>query len=368
MWRLVTEDDSYGEMEGAKIGVGWEGDGLILYRASKEELLDFKARGIAVVLLSTEGPDEGFPRVLPDNYEIGRLAADHLLSHGINSYAYLARGETLYKEEHFAPGIRLYARERYHGYKEALQDYGYEPEVHYLEGVPLWEKNAWQVIEKAVASFLRSLPPQTGLFAVDDALGAVVLRVAEKMDKKVPFDLSVIGFGNDLSYCHVAFPALTSISYPAKKIGVKVAELIHLQLKKEDVPQKVTRLSIQTVHPRESTDFIAIDDPETVQLLRWIRLQAPQHSIQVSDLKKVSNLSLSSIKTRFLKYLGHTPKEEIKRVRVQQLKHLLRDPTLTLNEISSAMRFSSSHEMSRFFYRVVGERPTTFRERQRGED
>ncbi|HCL97049.1 MAG TPA: hypothetical protein DHW77_04730 [Verrucomicrobiales bacterium] len=54
-------------MEKVEITTGWQGDGLILYRATEQELADFKKRGIAVVLLSTEGSDAGYPRVLPDN-------------------------------------------------------------------------------------------------------------------------------------------------------------------------------------------------------------------------------------------------------------------------------------------------------------
>lgn len=66
-WRIETLNDSYGEMEKVEITTGWQGDGLILYRATEQELADFKKRGIAVVLLSTEGSDAGYPRVLPDN-------------------------------------------------------------------------------------------------------------------------------------------------------------------------------------------------------------------------------------------------------------------------------------------------------------
>ncbi|RYD31041.1 MAG: hypothetical protein EOP85_23175, partial [Verrucomicrobiaceae bacterium] len=32
-WRIVTENDSYGEMEAVKIDRDWEGDGVVLFRA-----------------------------------------------------------------------------------------------------------------------------------------------------------------------------------------------------------------------------------------------------------------------------------------------------------------------------------------------
>lgn len=367
LWRLVTENNSYGEMEGAKIGIGWQGDGLILYRASQKELADYKARGIAVVLLSTEGPDEDFPRILPDNRQAGSMAAEHLQGLGLQSFAFLGRGETLYQEEEFAPGIRIYARERLSGFKETLKESGHEPQVHYLPGFPLWKEDTWRDIENEVANFLMELPSPVGLFAVDDALAAVVLRAAEKINKQVPNELAVIGFGDDLSYCHASLPALSSISYPGREAGFQAAKQIDQQLHRQPVSQKNPRIPANTLLLRESTDFIAIDDEETVNLIRWIRLHAPRKSVQVSDLENQSEYSLSSIKSRFRKYLGHSPKEEIKKVRLQHLSYLLRNPTLSLSEISHAMQFSSTHEMSRFFLREAGERPTVYRDRCRQE-
>src|SRR5688572_6492295 len=70
-WRLITENDSFGEMEAVKIDEHWRGDGLVLFRATERELASFRERGTAVVLTSTEGPDLGYPRVVPDNAEIG---------------------------------------------------------------------------------------------------------------------------------------------------------------------------------------------------------------------------------------------------------------------------------------------------------
>ncbi len=80
IWQLVTGNSSYGEMKPVVLDAGWKGDGIILFRATEEELESFRKRRVAAVLTSTEGPDGGFPRVVPDNFLIGRRAAAHLLS------------------------------------------------------------------------------------------------------------------------------------------------------------------------------------------------------------------------------------------------------------------------------------------------
>jgi LacI family transcriptional regulator len=239
-WRIETLNDSYGEMENIEISIGWQGDGLILYRATEQELADFKKRGIAVVLLSTEGPDAGYPRVLPDNAAAGRAAAKHLMGIGHDSFAYLARGETLYKEDEFISGQRVYSRERLAGYKAALAENDFQPRVHMLPGFPLWKKNTWKKVERAVEGFLTELPSPTGMFVVDDALASVVLRVAGRTDIAVPQSLSVLGFGDDVNYCHASLPTLSSIPYPAQAVGYRAAKELARQLAGEGTGDRGT--------------------------------------------------------------------------------------------------------------------------------
>ncbi|MGB0993482.1 MAG: substrate-binding domain-containing protein [Akkermansiaceae bacterium] len=365
-WRIETLNDSYGEMEKVEITVGWQGDGLILYRATAEELEDFKQRGIAVVLLSTEGPDLGYPRILPDNEAAGEIAAAHLLSLGLNSFAYLARGETLYRQKEYISGTRIYSRERLVGYKSALAKSGCEPAVHMLPGFPLWKKESWKRIEKAVEKFLVKLPEKTGLFAVDDALASVALRVAERVGIAVPQSLAVLGFGDDLNYCHASLPTLSSIPYPARTIGYAAAKCLTQQMKTHNLGSEIRRIPIESVHRRESTDFLAIADEETARLVRWIRKSAPNLAIRIEDLLEQTPYSHSTVKMKFKQHLGHSPKKEISRTRLTHLKFLLDDPSLSLAEITSMMQFASTHELGRFFMRETGERPTVYRTRKKG--
>ncbi|WP_435895306.1 substrate-binding domain-containing protein [Oceaniferula spumae] len=358
----MTDSDTFGEMEPREIGVGWQGEGLVLYRATEEELKDFKDRGIVVTLLSSEGPDAGFPRVIPDNVEAGRMAAKHLMGLGFENYAFIARGETLYKDLQNAPGTRVYARKRLEGFRQRLSENGHEVAVHLLPGFPLWEKNAWKDVEKAVAGFLETLPTPTGLFAGDDALAAVVLRAAERIGKVVPSELAVLGFGNDVHYCHANVPALTSIGYPGREAGYLAATMIERMLAGDDLQGEVREIKPEGLHVRDSTDVIAIRDPEVARLVRWIRRNAPKRAILVSELNDLSELSMTSIKERMREHLGHGPKEEVMKVRLHHLQYLLEETKMPLKEITKSMQFSSGHEMSRFFHRETGKRPSSYRQ------
>lgn len=365
-WTLVTENDSFGEMEAVRIDRDWTGSGIILFRATQQELTAFRERGVAVVITSTEGPSDGFPRVIPDNHRVGQIAAEHLVACGLENHAFLARGETIYREQEFAPGLRRYARERLGGYRERLAGFSRQPVVHYLQGRPLWKKETWREVEAETAGFLRGLPKPCGLFAVDDALASVAIRAAARLGIRVPEDLAIIGFGDDPAYCFSSSPALSTIVYPGFSIGKCVAEQLERQMSGAGMPTGGLRTTVPPggVIARGSSDTLGIVDPSIQDIIRRIRLEAPRDPIRVSELVTGGTLSLTTIKARFSAALGHGPKQEIQRVRLAHLRTLLLDPRQSLAQIAEHMGFVSSHEMGRFFTRSTGESPSSFRERE----
>ena len=362
-WRIVTENDSYGEMEAVKIDRNWEGDGLVLFRATEEELEAFRRKGIAVVVTSSEGPAGGFPRVIPDNHQIGKLAAEHLVSCGLPHYGFIGGGETLYLEPEHVSGNRRYTRERLSGYKMALARVARQPMVKYLTGRPLWEAGTWREVEDEVAEFMRQLPLPCGLFAADDALAAVAMRVAAKCGIRVPEDCAIIGYGNDSAYCFSSVPSLSTIAHPAEAIGLLAAQRLAEQMAGDSAGARTDRLRpvVEDIVPRGSSDTLGIPDPEIKKLVSFIRLNAPHDTVRVSELTSMTDLSLTTIKARFSEFLGHSPKDEIQRVRLRHLKSLLRESRLPLPEIVDRMRFSSGQDLSRFFLRATGQSPTDYR-------
>lgn len=363
-WRLQTEDNSYGEMESVRIDERWQGTGAVLFRASGKELEAYRSRGMAVVLTSTEGPDCGYPRVVPDNEAVGRHAATHLLETGVQEFAFLARGETLYAEDNLAPGKRRYALERLRGFSGRLAAEGIQPRTHLLKGYPLWEADAWRGVREETARFLLTLPSPCGLFVVDDALAAVALRAAEDIGRTVPDTLLVVSYGDDPQYCHSQFPALSTIPHPGRRVGFEAAELLDLQLRGRIEPGLVRRIPVEGVIARGSTDALPIKDAEIARVLAWIRQRAPTDPLQVGELAEHCGLSVSAINSRFRQVIGHGPKQEIQMVRLKRLKQLLRTTDRPLGEIGMLMGFASAHELSRFFLRETGTRPNVWRSQQ----
>ncbi|SHI47923.1 DNA-binding transcriptional regulator, LacI/PurR family [Rubritalea squalenifaciens DSM 18772] len=361
-WAIEYPNHSFGEMEQIQIDETWQGDALVLFRATAEELEVYKQRGQAVALVSSEGPSGGFPRIIPDNFRVGGMAAEHLMESMVPNLAFLARGETLYQEANFAPGQRVYPRERLKGFIDKLQESDITPSVHYISGHPLWKKNAWKLIEKEVSEFIESLPKPCGLFVADDPLAGVVVKVAAKMQIDIPGELLVIGFGNDPGYCLTANTPLSSIGYPGSKVGYAAAEAIQKQLLGEAPQETIQRIEVRKLRVRESSDSIAIPDPDFAKLVRWMRLRAIREPLRMDDLVEKSGLSISSLRKRFHQFLGHSPKEELAQIRLKHFKHLLARTEEPVAVISEKMGFLSIQEASRFFMREAGQRPTEYRE------
>ncbi|MGC4013791.1 MAG: DNA-binding transcriptional regulator [Luteolibacter sp.] len=360
-WKLVTENSFFGEMKARCIDADWKGDGLILFRATEEELSNYRRRRIAVVITSTEGPDHGYPRVVTDNVAIGRLAADHLIDCSFSNFAFFGRGEALHRDPQHAPGMRVYSRERLNGFLSRLADFHLEPIVHYLQGRPLWKSGTWRAVQREAMEFLAGLPKPCGLFVVDDALAAVTLQAAEALGLRVPEDVAVIGFGDDPAQCFTTSPTLSSIRYPGREVGRLAAELLVRQMAEEEGIESRYLIPVHDLVARDSTNTLAIPDPAIREIIRRIRLLAPHDPLRVSELCEQSGLSPTTIKNRFAALLGHSPKQEIKRVRLQHLCHLLRSTRLPLVDIVREMKFESLNELSRFFHRETGLRPSALR-------
>jgi LacI family transcriptional regulator len=360
-WELVTENDAFGEMEPIRLNEHWRGKGLVTFRMTEEEAAAWRREGLAVVNISSEGISGGYPRVMPDNAQVGALASEHLVSLGLREFAFIGREASHYNVPSWVSGPRRYSRERWEGFSGALAQRGVSARSFFLPPHPLWKSTAWKAIREELAEFLNSLPVPCGVFAADDPLGVAVRQACQVCGRRVPDDLPIIGFGNDTIYCHGTTPALSSVEYPGREIGFRAAHLLAEQLSGRPPGEVEERVPVTTVVPRESTEFLAFDDPEVMRLVRWIRLNALGDPIQVSEVQAQSTMSMTVLKERFQAALGHGPKREIMQTRLRHLEYLLRSSDLPLVRIATSMGFPSRESMSRFLLRQTGKKAEELR-------
>jgi len=118
------------------------------------------------------------------------------------------------------------------------------------------------------------------------------------------------------------------------------------------------------VATRQSSDVLAIEDRHIAQAVRYIREHACQ-PINIEAVLKVVPLSRRLFETRFKKLLGHTPHEEIIRVRMNRIKELLTQTDLSLAQIAERTGFEHLEYLSAAFKKKVGLPPNRYRAQSR---
>ena len=351
-WQIQTLVDSTNEMAPVLIDENWRGDGLILFRFSEEEAKIFKQCKIPVVNLSAECLGKGFPTVIPNNFEIGKQAAQHMLTLGLKNFSY------------WGDPSRNYSIERGGAFEKQINSAGFDCIKVQIEPDHLPWDGRWVKMHERIVKELDRLPKPVGIFAKDDMLGSNIIRICNEVGILVPEEVAVMGTNADEVFCQISTPPLSSVAYPGESVGYEAARLLSKMMNGQYIKNDhLVTMPIRDIVARESTNTFAIDDLVVTQAVQYIRAVAPVYPIHVSEVAARSSLSLSGFNKHFVQLMGHTPKEEIKRVRLAKLQTLLKNSNEKISHIAMDMKFGSPEELSRFFKRETGMVPKEYRSR-----
>ena len=187
-------------------------DGMLIISLSPRdaEVEHFLQTGVPTVLV--DASHHRLSRAVIADVDGGRMATQHLVDLGHRRIGYVS--DWLENQFNFVS-----SRERYQGYRQALEEAGipFRPEYH-RQG-EYGRKEA-----REMALDLLSLPERpTAIFAASDTLAIGVMEAARDVGLHVPNDLSVIGYDDiEISeYLH-----LTTIRQPLFVSGVEGVELL----------------------------------------------------------------------------------------------------------------------------------------------
>ena len=133
------------------------------------------------------------------------------------------------------------------------------------------------------------------------------------------------------------------------KIGYEAAATLDRMLRGEKPPLQEIRIAPVGIVARRSTEMLAIPDPDVAAALQFIRTHAVE-GITVPDVLEHVVLSASTLKRRFAKFVGHSPKEEILRVQLDRAKELLATTHLSLREICRLTGFDQVEWLCKLFF------------------
>jgi len=209
-YRVVVEplgpsDGTYGQLLRAQ-----QVDALVVSgpRVEDEELVRLVDDGFPIVIHGSR-PDLRAPSVDVDNEAGARLAVEHLLSMGHRRIACV-----IFDLSYTA------ARERLAGYQAALLGAGIEPNPDLIAETSYRASDA----RDAAARLLRQ-QEFSAVFAAADGTAAAVLGAVRATGRRIPDDISLVGF-DDIPLAEFLDPPLTTIRVPAIEVGEAVGRAL----------------------------------------------------------------------------------------------------------------------------------------------
>jgi LacI family transcriptional regulator len=157
---------------------------------------------VPIVFLSMEPRPDQFV-VAVDNYGGGLLATRHLIAQGCQNIG-LITGPLDWWE----------ARQRKLGWQRALESAGLPPK-HSLVAEGNWATSSG---ENGLAQLLTRHPEIDGVFACNDRMALGALKTARQLGRRVPQDLSMLGF-DDTQDAAYFYPSLSTVRQDMVELG-----------------------------------------------------------------------------------------------------------------------------------------------------
>lgn len=357
-WQLEVDSDFHFGPRPVTLDSSWDGDGIIPL-SGENRILDakwLKKSGIAVVN-ATGWFDEypGAPIVFWDDTQVAQLAAEHLVSLGLDRLAYFG-------PQRFEPAHR-----RAHTFRQLLEQAGktcqlFEWTEQHMSGVVVRSRKDWRSAIHFIQRELKQLDLPAGILANTDVTASLVTQAAAGMGLRCPEDLVIMGMWNEKIVCESTQPPLTSIEIDYHRLGYEAASILHRIITDPGYQAPaMTHIGGCQLVPRESTDHLSFDDELIASSLRYIRQQAPFRPLSVAEVIAQVPMSRSSFAARFKEAVGRSAKSEITRVRLEQVKKLLTQTDWTITRIAEECAFDSSQDLSRLFRKQLGQTPSEYR-------
>jgi LacI family transcriptional regulator len=209
-------------------------DGLIIMSLPIEDADANRLNDNRLETVLIEYPHPKLNSIEIDDFQGGRLAAEHLIRKGHTRIAFL--GDTERREE-FAIHP---ASKRLVGFQQALQDAGIPLPKQYISYAPNIPAHSL----KAGLQLLELEEPPTAIFAAADTQAMSVIRAARQMRLNIPGDLAIVGF-DDIDLAD--YVDLTTISQHLDESGRLAAEILLSRMSNPNIPLKHAHLTLDLI-------------------------------------------------------------------------------------------------------------------------
>ncbi|MCH2176923.1 MAG: substrate-binding domain-containing protein [Lentisphaeria bacterium] len=281
----------------------------------------------------------------PDEKQIGKLAATHLINKGFHEVAYISHDTWPCSEE------------RGHGFADIFHDKSRDIKTFYFP------KNNEK---KAFLKWLSQPGGSKAVFCVTDIVSSQVLLLARQHGFQCPKDYSLLGVDNNELLCTLSYPSLSSIATNWFGMGYDVAQ----QLNKEmNGPSKSVNKTCppDQVITRTSTDLMGVDDELVLKAFQYIQRNF-KNAISTESVVTLMHVSRPTLDNRFKKVFGKSVSEQINDLRIEFASHLLRSSSMNIQTITNECGILNNDRLYRLFHKRYGLTPGEYRKQHLKED
>ncbi len=327
---------------------GWPGDGVIAAITSRDELRVAKRLGKPIVNMAATLRDSGFPRVMPDHYGMGRLAAEHLLERGLRRLAYYGVAGLWFSQQRCAGFVE---RARQAGVSCTVLEAPRHPDP----------RQSWPQRIAPLTKWLRQMRPPVGLLAMQDYRARAVMDECQRLGLAIPHDVAVLGMEDDPTVCDFCRPTLSSVSRNGWRLGYETAALLDRLMDGHPPPPHDILVPSDGVVARQSTDTVAVDDPHVAAAVHFIH----DHLTEPFGVDRVvcaTSISRRQLEIRFRRVLGCTVHDYLCRERIERAKRLLGSgERIKFQQVAAACGLQTAERLRLVFKRVCGQTPQQYR-------
>ena len=219
-------------------------DAIIYATMFRQELtIDKSFDHCPLVLVNCVDSSGAHPAILPDDSAGGFAAASELLGLGHRRIAFVGLFE-----EMTATQLRK------KGYRKALNQAGIEPDPDLIvTGVSATEDDEFEHLPDILADLFKLQDPPTAIMCGNDKMAMrIYFLLRSKMNKRIPEDVSIVGYDDYRLISESLVPQLTTVSLPYFEMGEMAARLALTH----DLEPRVREISGKLI-ARESTAEVA---------------------------------------------------------------------------------------------------------------
>ncbi len=350
-WDLFLEEDFRFRLDGIE---DWTGDGIIADFDDPEVCRSLSAMKLPIVAIGGSYEDDtqypaGVAYVATDNRLMVEQAWEHLVESGLTQFACYSLPES---------PLNRWAQERERVFQRLMQRFEIPCCVH--RGLAT-SAPTWNIAERQLMEWLRSLPKPIGIIAVTDARARQLLQACLMAEIAVPGEVAIVGIDNDTLGQHLTRIPLTSVSQGTHEMGRIAARMLHQMFSGARLQGKRVIVAPSGIQKRESSRRAVPHSPRAMRSLYFIRQYACQ-GIKTEQVASHMGLSRSSLETCFRRELGRSVHDEIIAYKLSRAQELLDDPLFPATEVAQRAGFGTVQYLHAVFRRELGCTPGEYRE------